>query len=97
LTARRPATDNRTVRGDPAYSSTLPLRRDQDIDLHRHYERRGYRTDRAEFAALSTADPRFYDAFFAVLDDLAATGKSLKLIESTVTLSSIAFNARLAS
>jgi hypothetical protein len=33
------------VSSSPAYSAALPLIRDQEIDLHRHYDRRGYWAD----------------------------------------------------
>ena len=34
--------DRAIVRSAPAYSTLLPFRRDQEIDLHRHYDRGGY-------------------------------------------------------
>jgi hypothetical protein len=44
------------VRSSPAYSTVLPLIRDQEIDLHRHYDRRGYW---AEEGALENSDTKF--------------------------------------
>ena len=39
------------VRRPPAYSANTPLTRDDEIRLHRHYQRTGYWDDDPEFVA----------------------------------------------
>jgi hypothetical protein len=44
------------VARSPAWSAALPLIRDQEIELHRHYDRRGYWADEV---ALENPEPKF--------------------------------------